>query len=217
MLGGDFVNKKKNIYEDLDIIELENMDDMADIFFESWYDAPKRKSIALVADKELVTYVMDVMMDSDETAVKFIDLTAEPEDYEKYEEWMILIDQDGNLTVKEVEWYGDVTQADVIYISMEGMISQLCINCCLNSDKEVHLFGYEDDEDLPETDWCFHECCKDCDRKEDCKDTDGCGDDDMHGFTASKSTSNGTVTYSFYSSEKLSQDDIGKMLKNFGF
>ena len=118
MLGGDFVNKKKNIYEDLDIIELENMDDMADIFFESWYDAPKRKSIALVADKELVTYVMDVMMDSDETAVKFIDLTAEPEDHEKYEEWMILIDQDGNLTVKEVEWYKDVTQADVIYISI---------------------------------------------------------------------------------------------------
>ena len=31
MVGGDFVNKKKNIYEDLDIIELENMDDMADI------------------------------------------------------------------------------------------------------------------------------------------------------------------------------------------
>ena len=117
------MNKKKNIYEDLDIIELENMDDMADIFFESWYDAPKRKTIALVADKELVTYVMDVMMDSDETAVKFIDLTAEPEDYEKYEEWMILIDQDGNLTVKEVEWYGDVTQADVIYISMEGEVS----------------------------------------------------------------------------------------------
>ena len=217
MLGGDFVNKKKNIYEDLDIIELENMDDMADILFESWYDAPKRKSIALVADKELVTYVMDVMMDSDETAVKFIDLTAEPEDCEEYEEWMILIDQDGNLTVKEVEWYGDVTQADVIYISMEGMVSQLCINCCLNSDKEVHLFGYEDDEDLPEADWCFHECCKDCDRKEDCKDTDDCGDNDMHGFTASKSTSNGTVTYSFYSSEKLSHDDIEKMLKNFGF
>ena len=217
MLGGDFVNKKKNIYEDLDIIELENMDDMADIFFESWYDAPKRKSIALVADKELVTYVMDVMMDSDETAVKFIDLTAEPEDCEEYEEWMILIDQDGNLTVKEVEWYGDVTQADVIYISMEGEVSQYCIDYCLDSDKEVHLFGYEGDEDLPEADWCLHECCKDCDRKEDCEDTDDSDDDDMHGFTASKSTGNSTVTYSYYSSEKLSQDDIGKMLKNFGF
>ena len=213
MLGGDFVNK--NIYEDLDIIELENMDDMADIFFESWYDAPKRKSVALVADKELVTYVMDIMMDSDETAVKFIDLTG----VDTYEsgEWMIMIDQDGNITVKELEWYRDLDGADVALISMEGDVSQTCINHCLNKDMEVHLFGYADEEDLPEADWCPYECCKDCDREDDCEDIDDCDDDAMHGFTASKSTGNSTVTYSFYSSERLSQDDIGKMLKNFGF
>lgn len=218
MLGGDSVNKMKNIYEDLDIIELEDLDDMADIFFESWYDAPKRKTVALVADKELVTYVMEVMLDSDETAVKFIDLTDDGDCLEPGE-WMILIDQDGNITVKETGWYSEVTEADVIYISMEGDVSQGCINYCLNVNKEVHLFGYADadDEDLPEADWCPYECCHDCDCKDDCDEDDGKEADEMHGFTASKSTENGSVTYSYYSSEKLSQDEISKMLKSFGF
>lgn len=207
------MNKMKNIYEDLDIIELENLDDMADVFFESWYNSQKRKTIALVANKELVTYVMEVMLNSDATAVKLIDMTGEPEGYNGPEEWMILIDSDGNITVKEVVWYNEVTAADVIYISMEGDISQGCINYCLDRDKEVHLFGYTDDDSLSEVQWHPHECCHDCDCKNNC-DKD---DNEMHGFTVSKSTEDGTVTYSYYSSEKLSQDEILKMLKNFGF
>ena len=212
MLGGDFVNKMKNIYENLDIIELENLDDMADIFFESWYEAPKRKTVVLVADKELVSYVMEVMLDSDETTVKYIDLTDG--DYYESGEWMILVDQYGNITVKELEWYRDLDDADVALISMEGDVSQTCINHCLNKDMEVHLFGYADeDEDLPEADWAQCECCRDCGRSDDC----GADDDETHGFTVSRSTDNGTVTYSYYSSDKLSQDEISKILKNFGF
>lgn len=225
MLGGDFVNKMKNIYEDLDIIELENLDDMADIFFESWYEAPKRKTVALVADKELVSYVMEIMLDSDETAVKYIDLTG-GDAYESGE-WMILIDQDGNLTVKELEWYRDLDEADVVLISMEGDVSQVCINHCLNKDMEVHLFGYADDEELPEADWCPYDCCHDCDCKGDCDENDGkekkgtislcVDDDDVYGFSAERKLDNGHMSCSYYSSEKLSPKTVAELLESFGF
>lgn len=42
-------------------------------------------------------------------------------------------------------------------------------------------------------------------------------DDNMHGFTASRSTDNAVYTYSFYTSDKLSDDMIRAMLKDFGF
>lgn len=41
-------------------------------------------------------------------------------------------------------------------------------------------------------------------------------DVDMHGFTVSKNSGDSYVTYSFYSSEKVSNDDMAKLLKCFG-
>ena len=42
-------------------------------------------------------------------------------------------------------------------------------------------------------------------------------DGNTHGFTASKSDGDSYVSYSYYTSDDLSQDDIQKMLKAFGF
>ena len=38
-----------------------------------------------------------------------------------------------------------------------------------------------------------------------------------HGFTASKSDGDSYMSYSYYSSDELSHEDIQKMLKAFGF
>ena len=38
-----------------------------------------------------------------------------------------------------------------------------------------------------------------------------------HGFTVSKSDCNSYMSYSFYSSDELSHEDIQKMLNTFGF
>lgn len=44
-----------------------------------------------------------------------------------------------------------------------------------------------------------------------------CSDDNMHGFTASKSDGNAQMWCSFYSSEKLDKDDYKELLREFGF
>lgn len=42
-------------------------------------------------------------------------------------------------------------------------------------------------------------------------------DGNTHGFTASKSDGDSYISYSYYSSDELSHEDIQKMLKAFGF
>ena len=42
-------------------------------------------------------------------------------------------------------------------------------------------------------------------------------DGNTHGFTASRSDGNSYMSYSYYSSDELSHEDIQKMLKAFGF
>lgn len=42
-------------------------------------------------------------------------------------------------------------------------------------------------------------------------------DGNTHGFTASRSDGDSYMSYSFYSSDELSHEDIQKMLKTFGF
>lgn len=68
------------------------------------------------------------------------------------------------------------------------------------------------------------ECDCDCENCECMSDTDNTyvhlsdGDDgNTHGFTASKSDGDSYMSYSYYSSDGLSHDDIQNMLKTFGF
>ena len=92
---------------------------------------------------------------------------------------------------------------------MDGDISQDIINYCVNEDKEVILFGQEDDCDGD---------CKNCNCHDETylhtsEDEDG----NTHGFTASRSDGDSYMSYSYYSSDELSHEDIQKMLKAFGF
>ena len=42
-------------------------------------------------------------------------------------------------------------------------------------------------------------------------------DFDTHGFTASRGDDNGYYSFSYYTSDSLSEEDIHSMLKKFGF
>lgn len=65
------------------------------------------------------------------------------------------------------------------------------------------------------------ECNGDCDNcncyDETYLNTSEDEDGNTHGFTASKSDGDSYMSYSYYSSDELSHEDIQKMLKAFGF
>lgn len=119
----------------------------------------------------------------------------------------------------------------VVYLSEDGVTCEKCyhekgyyngggdisfVHEDCNSKLLSHIdsqticeFGIGSDEDEEECD--CDECCE-CQCGEDADI-----EDDTHGFTVSKSDENGYSSFSFYSSEELTKEDINTLLKRFGF
>lgn len=195
---------KKNKYEDIQMIDLENkVDDIIEIYINRLYNTDK--TVGVVVNKELAEYILDNLIRLDETSVKEIDLV----DYMNIGEYLVSVDDGGVITVLPIENFGVLDKTDIFYIDMDGDVSQAIIDYCVNEDKEVILFGQEDDCDGN----CENCNCHDDTYLHTSEDEDG----NTHGFTASKSDSDSYVSYSYYSSDELSHEDIQKMLKAFGF
>ena len=189
------------------MIDLENkVENIVDIYIEKLYHTDK--TVGVVVNKEIAEYIMDELICLDETSIKEIDLV----DYMNIGEYLVSVDDNGVITVVPIEDFGVLDYTDIFYIDMDGDIKQDIIDYCVNEDKEVILFGQEDADD---------ECDGDC---ENCLIHDDTylhtsegKDGNTHGFTASRSDGDSYMSYSYYSSDELSHDDIQKMLKAFGF
>lgn len=195
---------KKNKYEDIQMIDLEDkVDDIVEIYINRLYNTDK--TVGIVVNKEIAEYILDNLIRLDETSIKEIDLV----DYMEVDKYLVSVDDDGYITCVPIEDYIVLDNTDIFYIDMDGDISQNIIDYCVNEDKEVILFGQEDDCDGD---------CENC----NCHDetylhTSEDEDENTHGFTASKSDGDSYMSYSYYSSDELSHEDIQKMLKAFGF
>ena len=195
---------KKNKYENIQMIDLEDkVDDIVEIYINKLYHTDK--TVGVIVNKEIAEYVLDNLIRLDETSIKEIDLV----DYMNIDEYLVSVDDNGVITVVPIEDFCVLDKTDIFYIDVDGDISQDIIDYCVNEDKEVILFGQEDD--------C--ECdCENCPANDETylytsEDEDG----NTHGFTASKSDGDSYISYSYYSSDELSHEDIQKMLKAFGF
>lgn len=195
---------KKNKYEDIQMIDLEDkVDDIVEIYINRLYDTDK--TVGVVVNKEIAEYILDNLIRLDETSIKEIDLV----DYMNIGEYLVSVDDGGAITVVPIEDFGILDKTDIFYIDMDGDISQDIIDYCVNEDKEVILFGQEDNCDGD---------CENCPvHDENYLHTSEDEDGNTHGFTASRSDGNSYMSYSFYSSDGLSHEDIQKMLKAFGF
>lgn len=78
----------------------------------------------------------------------------------------------------------------------------------------IYLVNIAEDE---ECNGCDHECFCNCPKNETCVECSVGEDEDIHGFTASKSDDDGYYSFSFYTSNTLSKEDIHSMLKKYGF
>lgn len=144
---------KKNKYEDIEMLELEDkVEDILEIYIDCLYHTDK--TVGIVVNKEIAEYILDAIIQLDETSVKEIDLV----DCMNTNEYLLSVDNDGYITCVPIEDYVVLDNVDVVYIDMDGDINQDIIDYCVNEDKEVILFGQEDD------------CCDgDCEKCNNCK------------------------------------------------
>lgn len=192
--------KKHTKYEDMDIINVDEYEDIIDILLNRLLNT--EKTVGIVVNKEFAEYITSILLKIPETSIKEIDFI----DWYNINEYLVYINNDGYVTAVPIDDKVVLDNADIIYINMDGDIKQDVIDYCINEDKEVILFGLTDD--------C--NCDGDC---ENCighdYDVYKLDDDYMHGFTASKTDDSSYVSYSYYTTEDLSDKDIEKILKAF--
>ena len=191
---------KHTKYEDVDIINVNEYEDIIDILLNRLLNT--EKTVGIVVNKEFAEYITSILLKIPETSIKEIDFI----DWYNINEYLVYINNDGHVTAIPIDDKVVLDNADIIYINMDGDIKQDVIDYCVNEDKEVILFGLTDDGD----------CDGDC---ENCighdYDVYKLDDDYMHGFTASKTDDSSYVSYSYYTTEDLSDKDIEKILKAF--
>ena len=130
---------KKNKYEDIQMIDLEDkVDDIISIYINRLYHTDK--TVGVIVNKEIAEYILDNLIRLDETSIKEIDLV----DYMEVNEYLVSVDDGGVITVVPIEDFGILDKTDIFYIDMDGDIEQNIIDYCVNEDKEVILFGQED-------------------------------------------------------------------------
>ena len=195
----------KNKYENIKMLDLEDkVDDIVEIYINRLYNTDK--TVGVIVNKEIAEYILDILIRLDETSIKEIDLV----DYMNIGEYLVSVDDNGVITVIPIEDFGVLDKTDIFYIDMDGDVSQAIIDYCVNEDKEVILFGQEDDE-------CDGKCENCSAHDETYLHTSDDVNGNTHGFTASRADGDSYVSYSYYSSDELSHEDIQKMLKAFGF
>ena len=139
--------QEKNI---VDILTFDEIEDIVDIFIDKVYHTDK--TVALITNKELVEYAMDILLNDDCVTVKRVDLELDSEDAE----YMISVDDDGYMVVQPVEYYDDKYFNDIEYafVDMDGCVEQMTIDNLLDRDVKIVLFGYDDE--------CGCDECKGC-------------------------------------------------------
>ena len=193
-------NKTPEVKENLNIITVDDYPELAYKFIHHLYHTDK--TVALIAGRDLVEYIFDEVMDLDETSIWRVDLTDDDPDIE----YMLSVTDEGYVTVIPLDDYGDLYDADIFYIDMDGSVSQDVIEECKDLEREIILFGLTDECDGN---------CEDCAELHDGEmklDVETDEDDDIHGFTVSKYTS-----HTFYTSEKLSEKQMRDFLKLLGY
>ena len=193
------------------MIDLDEREDICDIFIENAVGIyGSEETVAVIANKELVNYIVEELFKFDWATPKKIDFDEDDLEY------MVSINGDGYVVAMPIESFKDkyFADIDVVYISMDNDVSQDIIDKCVDMDKDVALFGLSDDD-------C--ECCGKCDRNGSVitksnsstvsKDDDGT----LNGFSVSWTDSNDgafySSSYSYYSND---ENTVRRLAKEFG-
>lgn len=141
--------------------------------------------------------------------IAFIDKFGNPE-WDEYDDAFVI-------SLLDDEIWCEPVRRDKGYIFIEADVVYIFGDCNskiipkIESD-EVYEVGIGEDYDDCDGD------CENCNcHNETYLHTSEDEDGNTHGFTASRSDGDSYMSYSFYSSDELSHEDIQKILKAFGF
>lgn len=140
--------------------------------------------------------------------IAFINELADPE-WDGYDDAFVISLLDDEIwcePVKRKDGYIFV-EADVVYV-FDDCNSKIIPKIESDEVYEVEVGNYDD---------CDGDCENCPSHDEIYLHTSENEDGNTHGFTASRSDGDSYMSYSYYSSNKLSHEDIQKMLKAFGF
>lgn len=137
--------------------------------------------------------------------IAFIDKFGDPE-WDGYDDAFVISLLDDEIWCEPVKRNDEYifVEADVVYI-FDDCNSKIVPKIEADEIYEVEIGDFDYD-------------CENCEYHDETylhtsEDEDG----NIHGFTASRSDGDSYMSYSFYSSDELSHEDIQKMLKAFGF
>ena len=141
--------------------------------------------------------------------IAFINELADPE-WDGYDDAFVVSLLDDEIWCEPVKLKDD-------YIFVEANVVYIFDDCNSKIIPKIESDDVYEVEIGNEYDNCDSDC-KNCPAHDDTylhtsEDEDG----NTHGFTASKSDGDSYISYSYYSSDELSHEDIQKMLKYFGF
>lgn len=200
-------NKTPEVKENLNIITVEDYPELAYEFIHFLYHTDK--TVALIAGRDLVEYVFDEVMGLDETSIWRVDLSDDDPEIE----YLLSVTDEGYVTVIPLDDYGDLYDADIFYIDMDGSVSQDVIDECKDLEKKVILFGLNDECDGN---------CEGCARLHDGEitfnvNTDEDENDVIHSFTVNQFEDGKYTSYTLNSSEKLSDKQVKDFVKLLGY
>ena len=191
-------------------LHFENYEDFAcavsDVYYRVKSD-DEYNSVDVVAKyedaKEIIRELVGIGYD-----IAFIDKFGNPE-WDGYDDSFVISLLDDEIwcePVKRDDKYIFI-EADVVYI-FDDCNSKIIPKIESDEVYEVGIGNYDDCDGDCENCNCYDETYL-----HTSEDEDG----NTHGFTASRSDGDSYMSYSYYSSDELSHEDIQKMLKAFGF
>ena len=142
--------------------------------------------------------------------IAFIDNLANPE-WDGYNDAFVI-------SLLDDEIWCEPVKRENGYIFVEADVVYIFYNC---NSKIVPKIESDEVYEVEIGDFNYDDCDGDCENCECHNDTylhtSEDEDENTYGFTVSRSDSDSYMSYSYYSSDELSHEDIQKMLKTFGF
>lgn len=153
----------KNKYENIEILDLEDEDELIDRFCDVIIDYDNGQIASIVGRSDLINYVFTMLLCKGYTVGKIF---FDPYDNEC--DYCLSVDSDCNVSIDLVDYLNKFDNKTVVFVNMDNA-DQCVIDYCIGMDKRVYLFEIDGESDEYD--------CELCDCKDNCHEYNGTTDD----------------------------------------